>query len=356
MACKLTRHETYLFGLTGSAATTAPAQRAAIARAGLSGLTRADVERKRREHWREYRAKNPGVPSWVLALRVGKAWDRQLPKGVKPGTLRPCSALRNAAYHAIDWGRLRKHSFGKNCAWGAGVREEDNGKSGWDRVVHRYADYGCILSPDGRHVAYSIRAGKWRMASVWRERFMVDGQAVRLDAPERSRYSLRLRDCLRLLTNAGIPAYLTRQTREKISAGSGARGRSGELVLIADLGREGFYHCPLAREVVREVRMAKERRIETREAAELSAIIDRGEAAGVLVCAADSYRAGNCRQGTAAFAGRHNLDMRRHYTAAELSAQANGDGRFVRAAIVSALRRERREEAAGVCLLADHRS
>jgi hypothetical protein len=50
------------------------------------------------------------------------------------------------------------------------------------------------------------------------------------------------------------------------------------------------------------------------------------------------------------------LDVRRHYRAGEVSEAANGDIRFVRAAVVSALRRERREVAEGVCKLAEHRA
>lgn len=119
------------------------------------------------------------------------------------------------------------------------------------------------------------------------------------------------------------------------------------------------YHFPLSyagRSPVAEARSAFAKRAEARDQAELAAIVERGEAACVFVCASDSYRAGNCRAGTASFAGRHNLDLRRHYQAGELAEVANGDWRLVRAAVVSALRRERRELAAGVCILSDHRA
>ena len=119
------------------------------------------------------------------------------------------------------------------------------------------------------------------------------------------------------------------------------------------------YHFPLrysGRSPVAEALVAFERRAAARDQAELAAAVERGEAAGVFVCAVDSYRAGNCRAGTASFAGRHGLDLRRHYRAAELATIANGDGRMVRAAVVSALRRERREAAAGVCVLSEHRA
>jgi hypothetical protein len=124
-----------------------------------------------------------------------------------------------------------------------------------------------------------------------------------------------------------------------------------------DTGEEyHFTRTVTVRSLVREAQIAFERRAAQKDSAELAAIVDRGEAAGVFICAADSYRAGNCRMGTASYAQRHGLDLGRHYTAAELAAQANGDTRFVRAAVIAGLRRERREMAAGVCNLADHRA
>jgi hypothetical protein len=358
----LTRQEKYLFSLTGSKAKTPAAQRAAIEREGLSGMTSHGIEMVRRESWKRARDLNKGVPVFVLALqRSGYfSWKMKLPSGVKPGVLCECNAVRRAAYDAVDWGRLRKHAHGINSAYGAAVREETNGKSGWDKVVWRYADYGCVLSPDGKKVAYSVQRDRigpiWKVSPCFRGRFFLDGCPVRLWMPEPPRYQLRLRDCLRLLQNAGFTAYLTRQTKGQIAAGSGDRGREGELVLIVDLGKLGFYHAEARPNVVAIVREAARRREENREQSELEVIVARGEAAGVYVCAADSYRAGNCRPGTASFAGRHNLEMTRHYTAGELLQLANGDARFVRAAVISALRRERREYERGYALLEEHRA
>lgn len=124
-----------------------------------------------------------------------------------------------------------------------------------------------------------------------------------------------------------------------------------------DTGEE--YHFPArysGRAPVREASVAFERRAQAREQTALMAVVERGDAAGVAVCLADSLRAGNCRAGSLSFAGRHGLDPSRHYSAGELLAQSNGDARFVRAAVLAALRRERREQAAGFCVLADHRA
>lgn len=363
----LTKQEKYLFGLTQSAATTVAAQRTAIAREGLCGLTSKDIERVRRDEWRKFRECHTGVPIWVLALRqsLRNNWQAKLPKGVKVGVKHDCRDIRAAVFDSVDWGRLRKHSYGVSSAWGAGVRETTNGKTGWDKVVWRYADYGCVLSPDGKKVAYSIRprtydGGKytehWVVSACFRGRFFMDGRVVGLDKPEPAPYRIRLRDCLRLLTNAGFTAYLTRQTKQQVAAGSGERGRTGELVLVVDFGKLGFYHAWRSERVVEDVREALRHREQVRDQAELEAVVARGEAAGVYVCASDSYRAGNCRPGTASFAQTHNLDLGRHYTAGELLTISNGNGRFVRAAVIAALRRERREVEAGVCLLSDHRA
>lgn len=109
------------------------------------------------------------------------------------------------------------------------------------------------------------------------------------------------------------------------------------------------------RHPVREARVAFDRRAAHRDQAEIAALVERGEAADIYVCAADSIVAGNCKAGTASFASRHNLDLHRHYRAGEIAAIANGDARFVRAAIVAAVRRNRRESAQGYCDVEEHR-
>ena len=115
-----------------------------------------------------------------------------------------------------------------------------------------------------------------------------------------------------------------------------------------------FAHTIRHRHPVREAREAFDRRASQRDHAEIAALVERGEAADIYVCAADSYRAGNCRAGTSSFASRHDLDIARHYRAGEIASIANGDAQFVRAAIIAAVRRNRREIARGYCDVAEH--
>ncbi len=97
-------------------------------------------------------------------------------------------------------------------------------------------------------------------------------------------------------------------------------------------------------------------RRKSKEDKELALLLDSGRADNTYVCFADSLRAGNCRQGTETFAVKHHLDSRRHYTSRELLPICNGDARFVRAAILAALRRERAEEQRGFALLSEHQA
>lgn len=122
------------------------------------------------------------------------------------------------------------------------------------------------------------------------------------------------------------------------------------------------WHLPIATGRARDLaaqaaaafRVRAAHRAAQADEAALAATVDRGEAAGVYVCAADSVRAGNCRAGTESFATRHGLDTRRHYMAGELAALANGDAYRVRGAIIAALRRHRTEMTRGYAMLSEH--
>lgn len=339
----LSKHEKFLFSLTKSSAATVAAQRAAIARHGLVGKSRADIVRIQRDNWKLVREKNPDVPSFVLAARHAYSeWRNQPPPGVKPGRKVDNNKLAGMAYEAVDWGRLRKRGTGKSSVWGAHMREESNGKSGWDRVVWRYADYGLVLSPDGKKIAVQVKSGaKWQVRPVWRKRFQFAGQLVNMNDPFDNRYRIRLRDCKRLLVAAGFDAYLARQSAEQISAGSGERGRDSDhkRVLVVNLGKYGYYHAVARADVVACVRSALAARKDSFRKEQIERFLSSGGV--VFVAIDDSLAAGNCRPGSDAFA-----EVVRKHLGVE-SADAIGavrsdvllqlrDDQFVRRAIYSA--------------------
>ena len=92
----------------------------------------------------------------------------------------------------------------------------------------------------------------------------------------------------------------------------------------------------------------------TREKLAAEKLAEAAEMAGVSVCVRDSLRAGNCLAGTQSFAQRHNLDCRRHYSAPEILAQANGDESRVRLAIRAAISQHKIDSERGYSLLEDH--
>jgi len=78
------------------------------------------------------------------------------------------------------------------------------------------------------------------------------------------------------------------------------------------------------------------------------------EARGVWVCAADSVRAGNCREGTRSFARQHGLSVERHYRPSEILSHANGNTDRALLAVFSAAKRDAKERRRGYAVLQDH--
>lgn len=96
----------------------------------------------------------------------------------------------------------------------------------------------------------------------------------------------------------------------------------------------------------------EQRRLERARKAEQ----DAARLADCWVCLADSLVGGNCLTGSRDFADRAGLRMDSHYRAADVLSRATDANRArVKAAVNAAMERERREEASGYCLLADHR-
>jgi hypothetical protein len=99
---------------------------------------------------------------------------------------------------------------------------------------------------------------------------------------------------------------------------------------------------------------AATRRRAQRETAHQKALVLRAEKEGLMVCAADSISAGNCRAGTETWAKRHGLIPSKHYRPSKILAVANGDTHLAALVVAVALRRHRLEMDRGFALLSDH--
>ncbi len=144
--------------------------------------------------------------------------------------------------------------------------------------------------------------------------------------------------------------------------GDGALTPRG-LIFRSTSDRKLAYH-PTASEILEGVdelkdlaRSARAKRIELAKQAKADAkAVKKAEEVGVMVCLADSLRAGNCRAGSENWARNHGFDTRRHYTPAELLAMANGDTRRVALVCLAATRRTIAELSRGFSVVADHRT
>lgn len=306
----LSKHERYLFSLTDSVATSVKAQRAAIARAGLTGKTRSEIHKIRLKNWRELRANKPDVPVFVLAAQQAyRSWDRQAPSLSMQGVVCDCRGLSILAHDSIDWGRIRKRSRGDATARGFHVREEDNGKTGWNRVVDRYVDYGCVKSPDDKKIAIQVDNTGWHIKPMFRRKFFFRDVLYQLDGsvlPSKMSPRQNLRAIARTLQRHGWDAYLTYQSDEEVSAGSGERHRKGKnFVCVVNMGQYGYYHHSLThavscRNALTAINEALKQRRDTKRKQEFDAAIAAGKE--VFVGIDDSVKGGNCAPGTASFA------------------------------------------------------
>lgn len=367
---ELSVNEKYLFSLTHSSARTPKAQRDAIEKAGLTGKTKKEIESIQRKNWKDYLASDKtGMPVWFVAAQYFLSfwsqrvdgWKFRLPKNVKRGVLQSSKALRGIAYREACWKGKRKRNYGDSCAVGHRIRTESNGKYGWKEVVQHHADYGLILSPDARQVAISMPGKPWHVKSCCNGLFFYDNEALRIDKDETGELTAKevMRCKMRILQRAGFDARIVRQLDIDVKHGSAVNRREGDIQLVVDFGEKyGVYHdyCNRAfsiQFVVNDIRAVLEKRKKIASEKDLQQMIDSGKV-DVYVCQKDSYHAGNCVLGTMQFAQSHRLNLSRHYCAADLLKIANGSTRFVRAAVLAAMRRERTENERGYCDLADH--
>ena len=365
MSKPLTKYEEWLFSLTNSEAKSVSGKRAAIRRTGLHRLTREQIVPIQKENWNKFKENNKKsrAPIWVLACRKQPSWEHMPPPGVKAGkVIEDCNGvLARMAYENVDWGRYRKHDSGLATPDEAKVHTSHFG-SGWDLVTNRYANYGCVLSPCKTKVAIHLKAGEqWRVHPVWRNHILVNGVRIRLKDKRQSVVN-NIRNCVRVLQRAGYNARCVRQTEKMIREGSvdnARNAKSGSLVGIVDLGAKlGVYHLEQTqspRSVVSKLIAVQQQRQATLDELKVSELVKDDKYIDLLLCVNDSYAAGNCKPGTMNFIKANTLDPKQHYNLADMMRISNGSFRFVRAAALAALRRVRKEEQQGYCVIAEHR-
>jgi len=306
---QLTANERYLFALTTSDAKTVRAQIAAISRAGLAGKTKAELLRERRELFAAYRETQDdlkNLPAWLAAARYaasGSDW-RHVPP-TPAGRPLDVAGLSRIAYDAVEWGRLRKHQRGDATPFAPRVREETNGKRGWDCVTWRYADYLCVLSPDGRKIAVQAdRQHPIEIHAVYRRRFKYRRRIWSFrDDPQR--YAPTARDDARRLQRHGFDARCVRQDDNMLRAGSGesTRIKSHKLYCVVPDGLGGWYHVS-HNQSAESVRTELTKRQTNARLAARNAYLDAyldANAARVFVSVEDSLSVGNCKPATESF-------------------------------------------------------
>ena len=311
---ELTRHEKWLFSLTASDATTVRAQRAAIKRCGLEGMSRQDVHYARQDTWQKFKRQpeNEGLPGWLVAARMvarrdEKDWQMVPPPPTKVGTVSQVWELGRLAHDTVNWGRLQKHRPGKATPFRPRTREIDNGRTGWDKVTDRYRDYLCVLSPDGKTVAVQIDSEPIKFCSVFRGRFLFRGVRYSLPSFAKSEEARAVRAIARLYRMHGLEARVVRQIDRDIRNGSGTHSPEGKLVIVIPDGIGGFYHPSFSDtywEQATSIFAALNRRRQgvkdVARAARLAKVLEeRGDR--IFVAVEDSLKAGNCDPGTQRF-------------------------------------------------------
>lgn len=309
---ELTAREKVLLRMTFSEAREPRSKRAAISRAGLTGMTPKGVWQAQRLAWKEFRLADLArakVPSWVSAARFlsHKTWQH-MRCPVKPGKVIDSKELMFASYSLVNWGSARKRSYGHSNLWTAGILETDNGKGGWDRVVWRHAQYICVVSPDRRQVFYQLPGQKGKVATVFRGKFLCEGKRfslgswLELSRPAKHIYSMR--QTCEHLRRAGLSSRLVRQSPEMIVTGSGDSLRSGgKIECVVDCGDSTFYHVYIGEfpaHVMRNIGLRKNAKV-SQEERKLARKAEEELLKSLWVSEEDSLKAGNCEAGTRLF-------------------------------------------------------
>jgi len=261
------------------------------------------------------------------------------------------AAIVHRANELAECARLRTIVIGRPCqpltqpVLGYRVRiDESTARANGAHVIMRGRDARIISSRSPSRHEHVAGETEWKR-----------GRAVGYTRAKNDNYVRSIA----VIRDQSTVDYVCHATRYTIVLPAGFRWDSdghGLRAVMADSPADDFH--PDASDLVsHHVVTIQSRLIENRDRRLLHAAAhaaDAAQAAGVWVCLADSVRAGNCRQGTIAFAAQHGLDIARHYSAPELLARANGDVGRVRLAITAARLRHDREAAQGFCTLADH--
>ena len=263
------------------------------------------------------------------------------------------SAIDTRRKELAECARLRSLVTGKKCepvtepTFGCRLSvDSETAKRHGVKLIMRGKDASVISTKSPSHLVHHDGETEWKNGKAVKYTRATNNNHVRSSAVIAGPQELH---------------YVCHETRYKVLLPVGYTwGIDGNGLRAVMTGSTADDYHPNAADLIRECcvpghivhKITTNRKTRQRYAAEHAA--ELAQIAGVFVCLADSLRAGNCRQGTIVFAERHGLDIRKHYAAPDLLAQANGDAGRVRIAITAARIRHDRENAQGFCNFADH--
>lgn len=298
---KLSKHEQYLFSLTNSVATTVPAQRNAITRAGLANKSKNDLRKETLAKFKIYKnePRNKNIPLYVLKRRFNES---SLYKLENSGKKVVCYGIRSLAFQNADWGRLRKKNSGDSSLY-AGIRTETNGKSGWDCVSDHYADYVLIKSPDNKKIFIQFKGTSIEKA-LCNNRFVLNGQVYNLVSKKQTSFNTARIQC-KILKKAGFQAKVVRQTEDLVAFGSDKSSKTGQLYCIVKWNNTHWYHCEnqhLISVCDLKAKFDKFTKVENeKQLNEKCMLLIKNQPEKIWVSKEDSLQAGNCLPGTELF-------------------------------------------------------
>lgn len=206
------------------------------------------------------------------------------------------SAISKIAYSNIFGGtRCRKKYLGSSAEV-AGMRTEDNGKGGWDRVVWHYADYVAILSPDNQlYVDVGDEGKEYMILGNGSTRIL--GQNIRKPA-DTSPVTLKPHHLRKIYEGAIRGGALVWRWNLKEKAGEYIHIATGESYHTPAFTREPvkiFLEAVRAFQKRRDEKLATVKRLQSEKVLTEKANV-------IFVGLEDSYHSGNCKTLTNEFA------------------------------------------------------